>query len=112
MKLRIFLMLLGCVGLLFVMYVWGKVDVVRLGYTLEQLAQKRSGLKREQETLQLRLSQLTAPDRIAKRAKDRLDMRLAEPGQIVLVTADPEEFNQDNFTSEGFRVAKRPPTSQ
>lgn len=73
-------------SLMFLFYVWGKVDGVRVGYELDQLTKRKVLLEQEHDVLQLRLSQLTSPERIARLAAGRFGMRVPTPGQIVLVT--------------------------
>jgi len=107
--MKIVLSVLLIVGLssIFIFYVWGKMDVVRVGYELDQLAQRKIALEHEHDRLQLTYSQLTAPDRIAREALSKLSMRPPDPGQVILVSDDgrPEEKQHNNF--EPLRVAQR-----
>lgn len=66
------------------LYVWGRVDVGVKGYELDRLAKKKVELVHDRDLLQLRLSRLTSPERIAHEA-GKLGMRAPTPGQIVLV---------------------------
>ena len=86
-------------------YVWGKVDIVRLGYELDALLQKKSALTQERERLQARLSQLTAPERIASEAGDKLGMRPPGERQVVLVSGRPENGTPDDGPEIPLRLA-------
>ena len=57
-------------------FVWERVDMVRLGYQIERLKQERTTLERERDELRVKLSMLSAPDRIAKVASEKLGMAL------------------------------------
>ena len=108
MKPHVLLVLLVAFGILFMGYVWGKVDTVRVGYNIEELSQKKKILIREYETLRLRLSQLTAADQIARKAKEELGMDVAEPGQIILVSMTPPSGDSEAGNQEFLRVARGP----
>ena len=70
---------------LLLLYVWERVDIVRLGYQNERLKAKKVVLQREADELRVKLSALTAPDRIAKAATERLGMVPPREGQVILV---------------------------
>lgn len=107
--MKIILSVLLIIGLssMFIFYVWGKMDVVRVGYELEQLSTQKSMLERERDRLQLMYSQLTAPDRIAREASSKLNMGSPGPGQVILVSVDGEQKEQPNHNLEPLRVAQR-----
>ncbi|WP_447969315.1 cell division protein FtsL [Nitrospira sp. M1] len=75
----------GAIGLL---YVWMRVDLLRVGHDIEQLKQQELTLEHRQEALQLQLSQLTAPQKIAKAAKEQFQLKMPDPGQIVMVASE------------------------
>lgn len=80
---------LGVIGML-LLFVWERVDIVRVGYRVEQLKIQRIALQREQDELRVKVSALTAPDRIARAATEKLGMVPPQPGQVVMVSAaDP-----------------------
>lgn len=80
---------LGIIGLL-LLFVWERVDIVRVGYRIEQLKTQKIALQREQDELRVKASALTAPDRIARAATEKLGMVSPQPGQVVMVSAaDP-----------------------
>ena len=87
----------------FLFYVWGKVDIVRVGYELDQLSKKKIALEQAHDRLQITYSQLTAPDRIAKEATMKLHMKQPGPGQVILVLDDSRQRLQ---ISEPLRVAR------
>lgn len=83
------LAIVGAIGLL-LLFVWERVDIVRVGYQIEQLKAKKTVLQREQDELRVKVSSLTAPDRIARAATDKLGLMPPRPGQVILVNAaDP-----------------------
>ncbi len=107
MKHSLILILSLVLGVGVLLYVWGKMDIVRVGYRLEELSKKKVVLERDQEVLRLRISQLMAPDRIAREAKDKLGMRVPGPGQIILVRTKPFGSTPDPKESGVIRVAQK-----
>lgn len=97
----------SCLGIILVLYVWVKVDVVRMGYAIEHLTQKRMALIREQEQLQIQLSRLTAPDLLAARAQQVLGMVAPDAGQIVLVSISPEPSSPEGQEPIPIQLAQR-----
>ena len=84
------------------LFVWERVDVVRLGYHIERLKSQRVLLERERDELQVKLSSLTSPERIARAATERLNMVLPEKGQVVVVHLEPDApSNQPPSIGEG-----------
>ena len=75
----------AAIGVL-LLFVWERVDLVRVGYHIEQLKTKKAALLHEQDELRVRVSSLTAPDRIARAATDKLGMIPPQPGQVVMIT--------------------------
>lgn len=80
------LAVLGIIGVL-LLFVWERVDIVRVGYRIEQLKTQKISLQREQDELRVKVSALTAPDRIAKAATEKLGMIPPQSGQVVMVSA-------------------------
>lgn len=66
-------------------YVWERVDIVRVGYKAEQLKAQKIKLERERDELSVKLAALSAPDRVAKVAREKLGMGQPQQGQIVMV---------------------------
>lgn len=75
------------------LYVWERVDVIQVGYRIEQLKMKKIVLERERDELRLKASTMTSPDRIAKVATERLGMLPPQQGQIRLVKLEPDATN-------------------
>ena len=66
-------------------FVWERVDVVRLGYQIERLKTQKILLERERDQLQVKFSALTAPERIAKVATEKLGLVPPQQGQVLMV---------------------------
>ena len=95
------------VGVLLVfIFVWERVDVVRLGYQIERLKTQEILLERERDQLQVKVSALTAPERIAKLATEKLGLVLPQQGQVLMVHLPGETPNQTLPHVELIRVAK------
>ncbi len=92
-------------SLLLLLYVWERVDLVRLGYRIQQLQAQHTALKRQNDELNVKLSALTSPERIARVAIDGLGMRAPRPGQVVLVSLSPERLPGRRPTSPRVRLA-------
>ena len=78
-------------------FVWERVDIVRLGYHIERLKAQKVLLERERDQLQVKFSALTAPERIAKVATDKLGMVPPQQGQVLIVhpqQAPPSSLEQ------------------
>ncbi len=88
-------------------YVWGRVDVVRLGYELDALLKKKAALTQEHDRLQAQLSQMTAPERIALEASDKLGMRPPGERQVVLVPSRPENGTPSDGSEPPLRLARQ-----
>ncbi len=72
------------------LYVWERVDVVQVGYHIEQLKSKKVALERERDELRLKVSTLSSSDRIAKAATEKLGMVPPQQGQVRLVRLMPD----------------------
>jgi cell division protein FtsL len=94
-------------GLILVfVFVWERVDIVRLGYQVERSKTQKLLLERERDQLQVRFSSLTAPERIAKVATERLGMVQPQQGQVVTVHIRPEGAPTSPASPIELRVAK------
>ncbi len=71
--------------LLVFVFVWERVDVVRLGYQIERLKTQKALLERERDQLQVKFSALMAPERIAKVATEKLGLVPPQQGQVLMV---------------------------
>ena len=106
-KMVFFLTLIIGLSSTFLFYVWGRVDVVRVGYELDQLSKRKMALEQEHDRLQITFSQLTAPDRIALEASTKLNMKPPAPGQVILVSGEGRQPDQNEHNQEPLRVAQR-----
>lgn len=89
-------------------YVWIRIDLVLVGYELEKLNKRKAVLEREYEGLQMQFSQLTAPQRIAKQAREHLGLVIPRQGQIVVVAVEPPSSIEPDAHFERVQLAKRP----
>jgi cell division protein FtsL len=87
-------------------FVWERVDVVRLGYHIERLKAQKLLLERERDQLQVKFSALTAPERIAKVATDKLGLVPPQQGQVFMVHTQPERSAPAAPPVEQIRVAR------
>jgi cell division protein FtsL len=99
MRKNVFLTVMILLGVWCLLYVGVKIDMWRLGYAIEELETQRAAFKKQQEGLQVRLSQLTDPQRVAQRAQSQLGLIVAQEGQIVMVSLDslPQSDSGGNF---------------
>ncbi len=70
-------------------FVWERVDVVRVGYQIERLKTQKILLERERDQLQVKFSALSAPERIAKVATEKLGLVPPQQGQVFMVHQAP-----------------------
>ncbi len=78
------------VGLCLVfVFVWERVDMVRVGYQIERLKRDKTMLERQRDELRVKFSTLSASDRIAKLATEKLGMSPPQQGQIIVVQSRP-----------------------
>lgn len=75
-------------GVWCLLYVGVKMDMWRLGYEMEDLESQRIVLKKKQESLQVRLSELTDPQQIARRAHTQLGLIVPQQGQVVMISLE------------------------
>jgi cell division protein FtsL len=98
---------LVCASLCLVfVFVWERVDMVRVGYHIERLKHEKVLLERERDELRVKVSALTAPDRIAKVASEKLGMTLPQQGQVIMVHVKPDESAPNHPSPLVVRVAK------
>ena len=88
------------------LFVWERVDIVRVGYHIERLKRDKVMLERERDQLRVKVSALSAPDRIAKAASEKLGMVLPQPGQVIIVPATPDGGPAPYTAPQEVRVAK------
>jgi cell division protein FtsL len=80
-RIVILLVVVSCLML----YVGGKVKIVRLGYQIEVLEREKQDLERENRSLLIESSSLTSPARIEEIAVKRLGMVRPAKENIVVV---------------------------
>jgi cell division protein FtsL len=88
------------------LFVWERVEVVRVGYHIERLKAQRTALQRERDELEVQVSALTSSERIARVAKEQLGMTPPQPGQVVLVRQDAAP-QQGGAAHAELRLAKQ-----
>jgi cell division protein FtsL len=93
------------VMLIFV-FVWERVDVVRLGYQIERLKAQKVLLERERDQLQVQFSALMAPERIAKVATEKFGLIPPQQGQVLMVRQMEEVPTLPLPSVEQVRLAK------
>ena len=92
--------------LLVFVFVWERVDVVRLGYQIERLKTQKILLERERDQLQVKFSALMAPERIAKVATEKLGLVPPQQGQVLMVHLPEEAPSLSLPPMERVRLAK------
>jgi cell division protein FtsL len=74
---------------LVLLFVWERVDMVRVGYQVQRLKAKKIEAQRTHDELEMKFSALTAPERIAKVATEKLGMMPPQKGQVLLIQQHP-----------------------
>jgi cell division protein FtsL len=98
--------------LLVFVFVWERVDVVRLGYQIERLKIQKVLLERERDQLQVKFSALMAPERIAKVATDKLGLVPPQQGQVLMVHQPGDIPGLSLPPVEQFRLARHVSTGR
>ena len=78
-------MLFGFVVLVLMLYVGGKVQILRLGYQIDEMEKQKRDLERMNRSLQIEAASLSAPGRIEEIAIKRLGMVRPPKENIVVV---------------------------
>ncbi|OQW37039.1 MAG: hypothetical protein A4E19_15015 [Nitrospira sp. SG-bin1] len=95
------------VGLCLVfVFVWERVDVVRIGYHIERLKRDKTALERQRDELRVKFSALSASDRIAKLAAEKLGMSPPQQGQLIVVQSKPSGVRPSDVALVELKVAK------
>ncbi|MBI5671692.1 MAG: cell division protein FtsL [Nitrospirae bacterium] len=87
-------------------FVWERVDVVRIGYQIERLKRDKTVLERQRDELRVKFSTLSASDRIAKLATEKLGMSLPQQGQIIVVQSRPSGVHPSGIALVELKVAR------
>ncbi len=75
------------------LYVGGKVKIVRLGYQIEALEREKKELERENRSLRIEASSLASPARIEEIAVKRLGMIRPPKDNVVVVKRKSDAIN-------------------
>jgi len=70
-------------------YMWPRVQVVRLAYRLQTSEQRLSELLQQRDHLRLEVTSLKDPERIYRIATEQLGMSTPRHNQVVIVSHDP-----------------------
>lgn len=92
-------------GVWCLVYVGVQLDMWRLGYEIEELEGRRTVLKKQQSMLQARLSELTDPQQIARRAQEELQLMVPQEGQVVMVSLASSPSAEEDANSS-FRLVR------
>ncbi|HWF60001.1 MAG TPA: cell division protein FtsL [Nitrospira sp.] len=87
-------------------FVWERVDVVRIGYQIERLKRDKTVLERQRDELRVKFSALSASDRVAKLATEKLGMSLPQQGQVIMVRSRPSDFHPSDIVPVELKIAK------
>ena len=66
-------------------YTWSRVQCVRFGYELSDATDKQKQMILLQNNLKTEVAHLKSPARIAKIAKDRIDLIMPRPNQMIVI---------------------------
>jgi len=99
MRKNVLLGVMILLGVWCLLYVGVKIDMWRLGYDMEDLVSRRTVLKKQQEILQVRLSELTDPQQIARRAHKQLGLIVPQEGQVVMISVDTNSSSESEDRS-------------
>jgi cell division protein FtsL len=78
-------LIFGLIVLGLMVYVGGKVQIMRLGYHIDELEKQKRALERRNRSLQIEASSLSAPGRIEEIAVKRLGMVRPAKENVVVV---------------------------
>jgi cell division protein FtsL len=79
------ILIFGLVVIGLMVYVGGKVQIMRLGYQIDELEKQKRDLERMNRSLQIEASSLSAPGRIEEIAVKRLGMVRPAKENVVVV---------------------------
>ena len=66
-------------------YTWARVQCVNVGYDINEASRKNVELNAVKKNIQIELARLKSPERISKIAKERLNLTVPTPDQIIVV---------------------------
>lgn len=76
------LFLVAFMAILSLFYIWSRVQVVQVGYSINSLKNRQWQLVEENKKLQVEVAALKTPQRISRIAKEKLNMQAPLPEQI------------------------------
>jgi cell division protein FtsL len=79
------ILIFGLIVMCLMLYVGGKVQIMRLGYQIDELEKQKRDLERMNRSLQIEASSLSAPGRIEEIAVKRLGMVRPAKENVVVV---------------------------
>ena len=82
-------LLCGFAVLILMLYVGGKVQIMRLGYQIDEMEKQKRDLERRNRSLQIEAASLSAPARIEEIAVKRLGLVRPPKENIVVVKRRP-----------------------
>ena len=106
MRKNVLLGVMILLGVWCLFYVGVKMDMWRLGYEMEELEKQRIVLKKKQESLRGRLSELTDPQQIAQRAHKQLGLIVPQEGQVVMISLEASPSSGSDERSPARLVQK------
>lgn len=95
------ILLIGAIILSLMLYVAGKISIVRLGYQIEALEQEKVDVERANRSLRIEASSLAAPGRIEEIAVKRMGMIRPQKENIVIVKRRAGEAEAASAGSPG-----------
>jgi cell division protein FtsL len=66
-------------------YAWSRVQCIQIGYEISGHIDKQAELMTVQKNLKIELARLKSPKRIAKIARERLELATPSPEQIISI---------------------------
>ena len=78
----IFAALIICCSLF---YVWSHIQMVNIGYEINQANRERNGLLQDQNKLKLQIATLMSPHHVEDIAKEELRLILPQASQLVII---------------------------
>lgn len=67
------------------LFTWGRVQCVRLGYDIAREETRQQDLMALQRNLKIELAHLKSPERIANIAKNQLGLSIPTPEQLIII---------------------------
>ena len=87
-RIRRVVMMLTFAALILIVFVWTRVEVLRLGYEVTQLHHEVNLLTEQRAAMEAEVAHLKSPERLQRVARDRFHMRLPRGDEIMYVTSD------------------------